>query len=64
MCYDEDEVNHMGQRNFLWLGAVIGFSALVVWLLQDAMPFWALSILLLGLGAVLGNLQRRFTRDK
>ncbi|MCV9900170.1 hypothetical protein OKS35_08520 [Exiguobacterium sp. N5] len=59
----------MGQRNFLWLGAVVGFSALVfsalvVWLLQDALPFWALSILLLGLGAVLGNLQRRFTRDE
>ena len=64
MCYDEDEVNHMGQRIFLWRGAVIGFSALVVWLLQDALPFWALSILLLGLGAVLGNLQRRFTQDK
>ena len=64
MCYDEDEVKPMGQRNFLWLGAVIGFSALVVWLLQDALPFWALSILLLGLGAVLGNLQRRFTQDK
>ncbi|MBR2078551.1 MAG: hypothetical protein IJ878_14585 [Exiguobacterium sp.] len=54
----------MGQRNFLWLGAVVGFSALVVWLLQDALPFWALSILLLGLGAVFGNLQRRFTRDE
>ena len=64
MCYDEDEVNDMGQRNFLWLGAVVGFSALVVWLLQDALPFWALSILLLVLGAVLGNLQRRFTRDE
>ncbi len=64
MCYDEDEVNDMGQRNFLWLGAVVGFSALVVWLLQDALPFWALSILLLGLGAVFGNLQRRFTRDE
>ena len=64
MCYDGDEVNDMGQRNFLWLGAVIGFSALVVWLLQDALPFWALSILLLALGAVLGNLQRRFTRDE
>lgn len=64
MCYDEGEVNDMGQRNFLWLGAVVGFSALVVWLLQDALPFWALSILLLGLGAVLGNLQRRFTRDE
>ncbi|WP_214825706.1 hypothetical protein [Exiguobacterium algae] len=54
----------MGQRNFLWLGVVIGFSALVVWLLQDKIPFWLLSILLLSLGAVLGNLQRRFTRDK
>lgn len=64
MCYDEDEVNDMGQRNFLWLGAVVGFSALVVWLLQDALPFWALSILLLALGGVLGNLQRRFTRDE
>ena len=64
MCYDEDEVNDMGHRNFLWLGAVVGFSALVVWLLQDALPFWALSILLLGLGAVFGNLQRRFTRDE
>lgn len=64
MCYDEDEVKDMGQRNFLWLGAVVGFSALVVWLLQDTLPFWALSILLLALGAVLGNLQRRFTRDE
>lgn len=64
MCYDEVEVNEMGQRNFLWLGVVIGFSALVVWLLQDKIPFWLLSILLLSLGAVLGNLQRRFTRDK
>lgn len=54
----------MGQRNFLWLGAVIGFSAVIVWLLQDVVPFWLLSILLLLLGAALGNIQRRFTRDK
>lgn len=54
----------MGQRNFLWLGAVIGFSALVVWLLQDKVPFWLLSIMLLALGAALGSIQRRFTQEK
>ncbi|MCC5891856.1 hypothetical protein [Exiguobacterium sp.] len=53
----------MGQGNFLWLGAVIGFSALLVWLLQDVMPFWMLSIILLLLGGLLGNLQRKFKKD-
>ena len=59
MCYDETEVNEMGQSNFLWMGVVIAISALIVWLLQDVMPFWMLSIILLLFGAAVGNLQRR-----
>ncbi|STO07328.1 MULTISPECIES: hypothetical protein [Exiguobacterium] len=53
----------MGKGNIIWLGAVIGFSALLVWLLQDVMPFWMLSIILLLLGGLLGNLQRKFNKD-
>ncbi|MFL9649947.1 MULTISPECIES: hypothetical protein [Exiguobacterium] len=53
----------MGQSNFLWLGIVIAISALIVWLLQDVMPFWMLSIILLLFGAAVGNLQRRSRND-
>jgi len=28
----------MGKGNIIWLGAVIGFSALLVWLQQDNKP--------------------------
>ncbi|MCT4777383.1 hypothetical protein NQG36_08925 [Exiguobacterium aquaticum] len=63
MCYDETEVNEMGQSNFLWMGVVIAISALIVWLLQDVMPFWMLSIILLLFGAAVGNLQRRTRKD-
>lgn len=63
MCYDETEVKQMGQSNFLWMGVVIAISALLVWLLQDVMPFWMLSIILLLFGAAVGNLQRRSRND-
>ena len=53
----------MGKGNIVWLGAVIGFSALLVWLLQDVMPFWMLSIILLLFGAAVGNVQRRSRKD-
>ncbi|MDL5376439.1 hypothetical protein ACNOIU_03430 [Exiguobacterium mexicanum] len=53
----------MGQSNFLWMGVVIAISALIVWLLQDVMPFWMLSIILLLFGAAVGNLQRRTRKD-
>lgn len=53
----------MGQSNFLWLGAVIAVSAFFVWLLQDVIPFWVLSILLLMFGAAIGNLQRKFKKN-
>lgn len=53
----------MGQSNFLWMGVVIAISALIVWLLQDVMPFWKLSIILLLFGAAVGNIQRRTRKD-
>ncbi|WP_199666905.1 hypothetical protein [Exiguobacterium sp. AM39-5BH] len=53
----------MGQSNFLWMGIVIAISAFFVWLLQDVMPFWMLSIILLLFGATVGNLQRRSRKD-
>lgn len=64
MCYDEFEVSRMGQSNFLWLGGVIALSAFLVWILQDAIPFWMLSILLLLLGATVGNIQRRMNKSE
>ncbi|WP_173647375.1 MULTISPECIES: hypothetical protein [unclassified Exiguobacterium] len=54
----------MGQWNFLWLGGVIALSAFLVWLLQDAIPFWMLSILLLLLGAAVGNVQRKLNKSE
>lgn len=64
MCYDEFGVSHMGKWNFLWLGGVIALSAFLVWLLQDAIPFWMLSILLLLLGAAVGNIQRKLNQGQ
>lgn len=64
MCYDEFDVSHMGQWDFLWLGGVIALSAFLVWLLQDAIPFWMLSILLLLLGAAVGNVQRKLNKGE